>query len=103
MLKTIAATLAVAIPAFAPALARADTTTGTVTSNGTEFPYILHTPVTYDPAKPVPLVVVVHGAQTTAEQERRGTGVGTPADDNGLAGLFPEGDATDPPAPPPPA
>ena len=92
--------LVVALLALAAGTARADTT-GSVTSNGTVFPYILHAPATYDSNKPVPLVVVVHGAQTTADQERRVTGFDTVADENGFAVLYAEVDATDASAPGP--
>src|SRR6476661_4245416 len=66
------------------------TTTGTVTSNGTEFPFILHTPSSGAPGKPVPLVVMVHGAQTTADQEMRVTGFNQVADQEGFAVLYPD-------------
>ena len=92
--------LVAALLALTASPAQADTT-GTVTSNGTEFSYLLHTPATYDPATPVPLVVVVHGAQTTADQERRVTGFDALADQEGFAVLYPEVDATDAQAPGP--
>ena len=43
------------------------TTAGTVVSNGTEYQYLLYTPKSYTPRRPAPLVVMVHGCQTTAD------------------------------------
>jgi poly(hydroxyalkanoate) depolymerase family esterase len=94
--------LVVAVLALGPGVASAasdppapgQTTTGTVTSNGTEFPFILHTPGSHHTDKPVPLLVMVHGAQTTADQEMRVTGFNQLADREGFAVLYPEVDAT---------
>lgn len=47
------------------------TTSGTLTFDGGEYNYLLHTPASYDADGPAPLVVVVHGCQTTAEQQMR--------------------------------
>jgi poly(hydroxyalkanoate) depolymerase family esterase len=49
------------------------TTAGTVTSNGADYDYLLYTPASYRPRRPAPLVVAVHGCQTTAEQHMRST------------------------------
>jgi poly(hydroxyalkanoate) depolymerase family esterase len=72
-----------------------------VTSNGTQFPFILHMPGSSDAGRPVPLVVMVHGAQTTADQELRVTGFDALADQEGFAVLYPEVSATDAQAPGP--
>ena len=50
-----------------------ETTAHTITSNGTEYRYLLYTPASYRPGRPTPLVVAVHGCQTTAEQHMRST------------------------------
>ncbi len=49
------------------------TTAGTSVSNGTEYRYLLHTPTSYRPGRAAPLLVMVHGCQTTAEQEMKAT------------------------------
>lgn len=67
-------------------------TTGTVTSNGTEYPYLLSTPTSYRPDRPSPLVVVVHGCQTTAGQERELTRYDELAEREGVVVLYPEVD-----------
>jgi poly(hydroxyalkanoate) depolymerase family esterase len=71
------------------------TTSGTVTSNGTEYPYLLHTPTTYVPGSPAPLVVVVHGCQTTAEQEMELTRFNRVAEREGFVVLYPEVNAAE--------
>ena len=71
------------------------TTSGTVTSNGNEYPYLLHTPTTYVPGSPAPLVVVVHGCQTTAEQEMELTLFNQVAEREGFAVLYPEVNAAE--------
>src|SRR4051794_40267614 len=81
--------------------AAGQTTTGTVTSNGVEFPYLLHTPGSHDSDEPMPLLVMVHGAQTTAQVEQRLTSWDGVADKDGFAVLYPEVDAADAQAPGP--
>ena len=68
------------------------TTSGTVTSNDAEFPYLLYTPKSYRPRKPMPLVVMVHGCQTTAEQELKVTRFNTLAEHKGFVVLYPDVD-----------
>jgi len=67
----VSAALVIGLLACVPAVAAASdppdpgtTTTGTVTSNGTVYPYILYTPTSYTPGTPAPLVVILHGSQT---------------------------------------
>ena len=68
------------------------TTDGTVTSNGTEYPYLLYTPTTYKRRRPAPLLVVVHGCQTTAQQEMELTLYNRLAERKGFVVLYPEVD-----------
>ena len=66
------ATLLVAL-VLAPgssAAAQGETTEGTVVSGGSEFRYLMYTPESYSARRSVPLLVVVHGCGTTAEQEQ---------------------------------
>ncbi len=96
-------TVVVALLACAPANAAegtdppdpGQTTSGTVTSNGTEYPYLLHTPTTYVPGSAAPLVVVVHGCQTTAEQEMELTLFNQLAEREGFVVLYPEVNAAE--------
>src|SRR3954452_23744085 len=83
--------------ALAPGVANAapksgQTSTGSITYDGREYPYILHTPGSYKPGKPVPLLVMVHGCQTSADQEMRVTGFNQLADEQGFAVLYPDVD-----------
>jgi poly(hydroxyalkanoate) depolymerase family esterase len=87
--------LAAAPPAAADGPEPGKTTPGTVTSNGTEYPYLLHTPTTYVPGRPAPLVVVVHGCQTTAEQEMELTLYNRVAEREGFLVLYPEVNAAE--------
>ena len=77
----------------APAVAAGgETESGSVTFRGSEFPYLLHTPDARR-GRAMPLVVVVHGCQTTARQEMELTLFNELADREGFAVLYPEVDA----------
>jgi poly(hydroxyalkanoate) depolymerase family esterase len=90
--------LVVAVLACLPSAAAAasdpgKTTPGTVTSNGTEFRYLLYTPKSYVPGRAAPLVVVVHGCQTTAEQELKVSLYNEVAERERFVVLYPDVDA----------
>ena len=68
-------------------------TSGTVTSNGTDYEYLLYTPTSYVPGRAAPLLVMVHGCQTTAEQEMKFTLFNKLAEREGFAVLYPDVDA----------
>jgi len=68
------------------------TTRGVVISNGDEYPYRLYTPKSYSPRHAAPLVVAVHGCQTTAKQEQAITRYDRLAERNGFVVLSPEVD-----------
>jgi poly(hydroxyalkanoate) depolymerase family esterase len=70
-----------------------ETTSGTVTSNGTDYEYVLYTPASYVPGRAVPLVVVVHGCQTTAEQQMKASLYNRLAEREGFVVLYPDVDA----------
>ena len=53
--------------------------------------YLIHIPRSYDPAKPTPLVVVLHGAFDTAKKVERQTGLSDLADREGFIALYPNG------------
>src|SRR4051794_21218720 len=87
------ALLACAAPGVAAAADPPDpgqTTTGTVTSNGDDFPYILYTPTTYTPGTPAPLVVVLHGCQTSADTEMHVSRYNAVAEREGAVVLYVE-------------
>jgi poly(hydroxyalkanoate) depolymerase family esterase len=69
------------------------TTSGTVTSNGTDYEYLLYTPTSYVPGRAAPLLVMVHGCQTTAEQEMKVTRYNPLAEREGFVVLYPDVDA----------
>lgn len=66
---------------------------GTVVSSASEYPYLLYTPVSYRTHRPAPLVVVVHGCQTTADQQMRSALFNQLADLEGFVVLYPDVDA----------
>lgn len=83
--------------ALAPGVAASErdpgeTSSGTVTSNGREYPYLLYTPTSYEPGRPTPLLVVAHGCQTTARQEMELTLYNQLAEREGFVVLYPEVD-----------
>ncbi len=68
-------------------------TSGTVASNGSDFDYLLYTPTSYRKREAAPLLVAVHGCQTTAEQEMRVSGYNRLAERKGFVVLYPDVDA----------
>ena len=81
--------------ACGPAAAGADEPEGTTTEgsfefNGSTYPYLLHAPASYREQDPVPLVVVIHGCQTTAEAELKVTRYNDLAEEEGFAVLYPD-------------
>ena len=70
-----------------------ETTRATIVSDGSEYRYIRYTPATYRADRPAPLMVVVHGCQTTAEQEMEMTLYNRLAEREGFVVLYPDVDA----------
>lgn len=96
----LAGALVVALLALAPGVAAGadppdpgQTTTGTVTSNGTAYGYVLYTPTSYEPGRAAPLLVMVHGCQTTAEQQLRASLYDPLAERERFVVLYPDVDA----------
>ena len=56
--------------------------------------YIVYTPTTYRPGRPAPLLVMVHGCQTTAEQQMRANLYNQLAEREGFIVLYPDLDPT---------
>src|SRR4051812_33661831 len=69
------------------------TTPGTVTSGGAEYSYLLYTPTSYKPGRAAPLLVMVHGCQTTAEQQMKANLYNPIAEREGFVVLYPDVDA----------
>jgi poly(hydroxyalkanoate) depolymerase family esterase len=68
------------------------TTHGVTNFKGDRFPYLLYTPTSYRQGRAAPLVVVMHGCQTTAAQEQQITRFDLVADRHGFVVLYPEVD-----------
>ncbi|HVY08597.1 MAG TPA: PHB depolymerase family esterase [Mycobacteriales bacterium] len=68
------------------------TTQGVTNFKGDRYPFRLYTPSSYRSDRAMPLVVVVHGCQTTAAQEERITFFDRLADRDGFVVLYPEVD-----------
>jgi poly(hydroxyalkanoate) depolymerase family esterase len=95
--KVLVAALALALLPCAAAAAPSDlgngkTTHGVTNFKGDRFPYLLYTPTSYHPGHAAPLVVMVHGCQTTAVQEEQITRFDKLADKHGFVVLYPEVD-----------
>jgi poly(hydroxyalkanoate) depolymerase family esterase len=97
---TLTLALVVALLACVPGVAAAvdppdpgQTTSGTVTSNGTDYEYVLYTPTSYVPGRAAPLLVMVHGCQTTAEQQMKANLYNPIAEREGFVVLYPDVDA----------
>src|SRR5947209_16651378 len=59
------------------------------------YSYLVHVPATYRPARAVPLIVVLHGCETTAAQQAEVSGYAPIADQRRLIVLYPEVDPSD--------
>lgn len=59
--------------------------------NGTDRSYLLHIPKSYSPLRAYPLVVVLHGAFSTASEEADRTGFSRLADKEGFIAAYPNG------------
>jgi poly(hydroxyalkanoate) depolymerase family esterase len=54
--------------------------------------YVLYTPSSYDASRPAPLVVMIHGCNTTAEQQMHANAAHALADREGFVILYPDND-----------
>lgn len=96
--KVVVATVALALVPYAAVAAPSDLGNGTTTHGvtnfkGDRFPFLLYTPTSYQAGRAAPLVVMVHGCQTTAVQEEQITRFDKLADKYGFLVLYPEVDA----------
>lgn len=69
-----------------------DTVSGTLSYDIGTYPYLLHTPASVRGAGPAPLVVVLHGCQTTAEQQMRASLFNQVAERERFVVLYPDVD-----------
>lgn len=67
------------------------TTARTLISGGYERCYLMHVPPSYDPAQPLPLVVVLHGLASNAEMIQGVSGWDIVADREGFIVVYPDG------------
>ncbi|MBO1416212.1 PHB depolymerase family esterase, partial [Streptomyces sp. FH025] len=64
-------------------------------SAGDSYDYSLYVPSSYDPREPSPLVVLLHGCNTTADQRVQSSGFDPIAEQQHAIVLYPDGDAYD--------
>lgn len=79
-----------ALPSTGPAPGTWRVTAGAL-KDGTSRTYRLHVPAGYQPGRDYPLVVVLHGAFSTAREMEQNTGWSTLADREGFLVAYPEG------------
>ena len=97
MTRAIAVVLAlIALPLLAAAIEASNyfvtnRSTGSIVSSGREREYVLHVPDRYDPAKPAPLVISLHGAGLWGAAQRDLSGWNAVADREGFLVVYPSG------------
>lgn len=64
---------------------------GAIVSSGQEREYLLHVPRSYDPAKPTPLVISMHGAGGWPAMQKEASRWNTLADSQGFIVVYPSG------------
>jgi polyhydroxybutyrate depolymerase len=64
---------------------------GAIVSSGVKREYLLHLPRSYDPAKPTPLVISMHGAGMSAAAQRDVSQWDPVADEHGFIVVYPSG------------
>ena len=63
----------------------------TITVDKLKRTHLIHVPSKYDPKKPTPVVLALHGATMIAKFMELGTGLSKTADDNGFIVVYPNG------------
>jgi polyhydroxybutyrate depolymerase len=64
---------------------------GTIVSSGQEREYLFHVPRSYDPAKPTPLVISMHGAGSWPAAQKETSQWNRVADEHGFIVVYPSG------------
>lgn len=67
----------------------------TITSNGIERNYYVHTPKEYDKNTPTPVVIMLHGGGGSAEGQAKIINMGEASDTHGFIAVYPEGTRAD--------
>ena len=75
-------------------VAFANRTNGVIVSAGQEREYLLHVPGSYDPTRPMPLVISMHGAMNWPGFQRNLSRWNEAADENGFIVVYPSGTGT---------
>src|SRR5262245_31183874 len=65
--------------------------TRTLEFDGVKRSFIVHVPATYDPRKPTPVVLALHGATMTASMMEGFTGLNKKSDEAGFVVVYPNG------------
>jgi polyhydroxybutyrate depolymerase len=68
-----------------------DRTNGSIQSSGQKREYLLHVPQSYDPAKPTPLLISMHGAAAWPAQQMNTSRWNRLADEHGFIVVYPSG------------
>ena len=71
---------------------------GSIVSSGVRREYLLHVPRSYDPAKPTPLVITLHGGAVSPALQRDISQWNPVADEHGFIVVYPSGDDPQVPA-----
>jgi len=69
-------------------------TNGAIVSSGVKREYLLYVPLSYDRAKPAPLIISLHGAAGWAAQQKNVSGWNALADREGFIVVYPSGSGT---------
>jgi poly(hydroxyalkanoate) depolymerase family esterase len=103
LLRTLGLAFLVTFPALLPVTAASAAafpgpgryTHETYTSHGDTYTYALYVPATYRPGQHVPLVVMIHACNTTADQQAQASEYDTLAEQHDFIVLYPDSDVVD--------
>ena len=76
---------------FAATASLSDQTNGSLVSSGQQRKYLLHVPLTYDPARPTALVISMHGAALWPAAQMKTSQWNKVADEQGFIVVYPSG------------
>jgi len=90
-LLTIVAVPVLLVLVAITSLSLLDRTNGSIQSSGQKREYLLYVPRSYDPAKPTPLVISMHGAAGWPAQQQNTSRWNRLADEHGFIVVYPSG------------